>query len=350
MSCSGTSAGFGLRLRHVKGNFFPIIPARLRHADAVKAFILVLLLTSGAARAEETLAKTLAAPGQLIVTQFVSAPFPHASRAEGRTYRNSFFPADKHYADSTVAIFIPKDFRARAQNDFVIHFHGWRNTVSGTLTQYQLAEQLVASGRNAILIVPEGPRDAPDSGGGKLEDPDGFKRFMAEALALLQQRGVLETNAAVGNIILSGHSGGYQVMSSIVDRGGLISQVREVWLFDGLYAQSEKFLTWADQTQGRLLNIYTDGGGTKVRTEEMMATLKQQGKPLLATTDQTVTPAELKTNRLVFLHTDLSHNEVVEKRKTFQRFLETSCLPLRLEKPGETSKLLPYQAVPKQQP
>lgn len=307
----------------------------------MKAFILALVLTCGAARAEETLAETLVAPGQLIVTQFVSAPFPHASRVEGRTYKETFFPADKHYADSTVAIFIPKDFCARAQNDFVIHFHGWRNTVAGTLTQYKLAEQLIASGKNAILIVPEGPRNAPDSSGGKLEDPDGFKRFMAETLALLKQRDVLETNASIGNIILSGHSGGYQVMSSIVAHGGLTAQVREVWLFDGLYAQSEKFLAWADQTGGRLLNIYTDGGGTKVRTEEMMAMLKQQGKALLATTDQAVTTTELQTNRLVFLHTDLLHNEVVEKRKTFQLFLETSCLSLRLEKPGETSKLLP---------
>ena len=153
--------------------------------------------------------------------------------------------------------------------------------------------------------------------------------------------GVLGTNVALGNIILSGHSGGYQVMSSIVDRGGLTSQVREVWLFDGLYAQSEKFLTWADQTGGRLLNIYTDGGGTKIRTEEMMATLKQRNKPLLATTDQAVTLPELTTNRLIFLHTDLSHSDVFAKRKTFQKFLETSCLPPRLEQPGEVSKLRP---------
>lgn len=290
--------------------------------------------------AEESLAKIYAPHGQLILTQFVTAPFPHDSRTNGRTYKDTFFPADKHYSDSTVAVFIPNGYRAQAQADFVLHFHGWKNTVAGTLTQFKLIEQFVASGRNAILIVPEGPHDAPDSGGGKLEDPDGFKRFMAEALTLLQQRGVLQTNATLGSIILSGHSGGYQVISSIVDRGGLTAQVREVWLFDALYAQGDKFLAWADKTSGRLLNIYTDGGGTKVRTEEMMATLKQQGKSFLTTTDQAVTPAELKTNRLVFLHTDLSHNEVFAKRKTFQQFLETSCLPLRLEKPGEASKLI----------
>ena len=294
-------------------------------------------ISSGAASVPES----FAAYGQLVVTQFVSAPFPHSSRAEGHKYKEEFFPAAKHYSDSTVALFIPKGFHEAAQVDFVIHFHGWRNTVAGTLAGYQLIEQLTASGRNAILIVPEGPHNAPDSAGGKLEEVDGFKHFMAEALATLQKNLVLKPETAVGKIILSGHSGGYQVISSIVANGGMTRQIREVWLFDALYAQSDRFLAWADQTQGRLINIYTDGGGTKTRTEEMIATLKQQSQPALTTTDEAVTVAALQTNRFVFLHTDMAHNEVVAKRKTFQKFLETSCLSLRLEKPGETSKLLP---------
>lgn len=305
----------------------------------MKSLLLVLLLSRGAAFADETLGKISAVTGQLIVTQMVSAPFPHESRTNGHTYKETRYPADKHYADSTVAFFIPPGHRAESQADFVIHFHGWRNTVAGTLSQYQLAEQLVASGKNAILIVPEGPHDAPDSSGGKLEDPDGFRRFMKEALTLLQQRGVLGTNVTVGKIILSGHSGGYQVISSIVARGGLTAQVREVWLFDALYAQGEKFLTWADQTKGRLLNIYTDNGGTKVRTEEMITTLKAQNQPALLSTDETVTGMELQTNHYIFLHTDMAHNEVVAKRKTFLKFLDTSCLSLRLTQPGEVSKL-----------
>lgn len=279
--------------------------------------------------------------GQLILTQFVNAPFPHSSRAEGHKYKDEFFPAAQHYSDRTVAMFVPKGFRATSPVDFVIHFHGWRNTVAGTLQGYQLIEQLCDSGRNAILIVPEGPANAPDSSGGKLEDVDGFKRFMAETLAVLQSHGVLKPQARVGKVILSGHSGGYQVISSIVTNGGMTEHIREVWLFDALYAKADRFLGWAERTSGRLLNIYTDGGGTKTRTEEMLETLKQQGKPTLITTDETVSVTELQTNRFVFLHTDMSHNDVVAKRKTFQKFLETSCLSLRLEKPGETSKLPP---------
>jgi hypothetical protein len=284
------------------------------------------------------LGNIFALPGQLtalaantngthtIITQFLSAPFPHASRADGHKYKDEFFPADKHYSDSTVAMIVPRGFANRGAVDFVIHFHGWRNNVATTLEQFHLTEQFITSGRNAIFIVPEGPRNAPDSSGGKLEDTDGFKRFMEEAMTVLKERGAIKTNSTIGKIILSGHSGGYKVMSSIVERGGLGGLIKEAWLFDGLYGQGEKFLAWAQNPGVRLLNIYTDTGGTKVRTEEMMAELKQRGTNFLAATDQAVTTPQLKTNRYVFLHSDMSHSDVIMKRRTFQQFLETSCL------------------------
>lgn len=271
--------------------------------------------------------QSFAAHGRLIITQFVSAPFPHASRTNGHAYKNVHYPADKHYSDSSVALFIPKSFRETKRVDFIVHFHGWGNTVTGTLEQFKLIEQLTASGRNAVLIVPEGPRDAPDSGGGKLEEAGGFARFMDEAVATLKQRGVFkQKDWSPGGIILSGHSGGYRVMSAIVERGGVTERIKEVWLFDALYAETDKFLAWSDRKQGRLLNIYTDHGGTKDDSERMMERLRSRGTVFLATEDSTVTGEQLKTNALVFLHTDLQHNDVVAKRKIFQQFLETSFL------------------------
>ena len=132
--------------------------------------------------------------GTLLVTQFVSAPFPHPARADGHKYHDEFFSAAEHYSDSTVAMFIPKNFRAADKIDFVVHFHGWNNTVAGTLEQYQLVEQFADSGKNAILIVPEGPHNAPDSFGGKLEDTNGFRIFMAEAVEKLRASGALARN------------------------------------------------------------------------------------------------------------------------------------------------------------
>ncbi|NOS71510.1 MAG: hypothetical protein HOP33_16485 [Verrucomicrobia bacterium] len=288
---------------------------------------LAVVLVSRAICCADSPEQSFAAYGRLIVTQFVTAPFPHASRTNGHTYKNVHYPADKHYSDGTVALFVPKHFRETNRVDFVIHFHGWGNTVAGTLEQFKLIEQLTASGRNAVLVVPEGPHDAPDSSGGKLEDPGGFARFMDETVATLKQRGVFkQKDWFPGRIILSGHSGGYRVMSAIVDRGGVMEKIREVWLFDALYAETDKFLAWSDRKQGRLLNIYTDHGGTKDDSERMMERLKTRGTGFLAAEDFAVSGAQLKTNALVFLHTDLQHNDVVAKRKTFQQFLESSFL------------------------
>jgi len=263
----------------------------------------------------------------LLAVQLPSAPFPHPKRAEGHKYKDQFFSAQEHYSDNTVAIFLPKGFRETGTVDFVVHFHGWRNHVESVLDQYKLIEQFVASGRNAVLVVPQGPRDASDSFGGKLEDPDGFKRFMNDVADTLRQKSALKNkDFAIGKIVLSGHSGGYQVISSIVDCGGLTDHVAEVWLFDALYAQSDKFLAWYDKGHGRLLNIYTEGGGTKARTEEMMVTLKQRSIPFFSGKEGVGTLPDLRTNHVVFLFTALPHNDVLDKHQTFRDFLGTSCL------------------------
>ncbi len=45
--------------------------------------------------------------GRLVLTPFLSAPFPHPARAQGRTRQDKFFSAAEHYQDSSVALFIP---------------------------------------------------------------------------------------------------------------------------------------------------------------------------------------------------------------------------------------------------
>jgi hypothetical protein len=287
--------------------------------------LLVACALASACSAAESIAERYASQGRLIISHFSSAPFPHPARAEGHRYKEENFPADKHYADNTVALFIPKGFRETGQVDFVVHFHGWRNHVENVLVRYKLIEQLVASGRNAVLIVPQGPRNAADSFGGKLEDADGFKRFMEEAIRTLHEKSALRLKSFhPGRIILSGHSGGYQVISSILDHGGMTGQVREVWLFDALYGRTDKFVAWMEQGQGRLIDIYTENGGTKAETERLMNTLKQQGKAFLTARDSD--QPNLRSQRWIFLYTDLPHDEVVEKRQAFRDYLKTSCL------------------------
>jgi hypothetical protein len=274
-----------------------------------------------------TLSTNYADEGELIITQLDSAPFPHPKRAEGHKYKDKLYEAKEHYSDNSVGIFIPKGFRETGQIDLVVHFHGWNNNVRDVLHQYKLIDQLIDSGRNAVLVVPQGPRDASDSFGGKLEDPDGFKRFINDVAETLRQKSALkQKDFKINRIILSGHSGGYQVISAILDHGGLPDPIAEVWLFDALYAQTDKFLAWVALEKGRFVNIYTDHGGTKDETEQMMTALKQRGTALFMGKEGEATPSDLRTNRVLFLHTDLDHNDVVAKHQTFRDFLKTSCL------------------------
>jgi len=74
--------------------------------------------------------------------------------------------------------------------------------VEAVLKRYKLIEQLIESRKNAVLVVPQGPYDASDSFGGKLEDPDGFKRFMGDVQDVLRREARFPQDFKVGRIIL----------------------------------------------------------------------------------------------------------------------------------------------------
>ena len=274
--------------------------------------------------------------GHLLLVQMASAPFPHPKRAQGYTYKGQLFSAQDCYSDSTVAIFVPKGFHASSsvdagKIDFVVHFHGWSNHVATVLSHYQLIEQFAASGRNAVLVIPQGPRDARDSFGGKLEDPNGFKRFVDELLVVMKKESLIPPQgSSVGRIILSGHSGGGRVIGEILAVGGLSDHVSDVWLFDAMYSHVDQYMAWFDKQHGRLIDLYTDHGGTKDNTEKLMASLKKRGTKFVALQDgknklDELKP-DLKQRTAVFLHTDLAHDEVLQARQTFRAFVETSSL------------------------
>ena len=79
--------------------------------SVVPAFVLSMVL-----QAQDT-HHQYAEYGELLYTRLSSAPFPHPRRASGHTYGNLQFPADKHYNDSSVAIFIRSDLG----HDMVLH-------------------------------------------------------------------------------------------------------------------------------------------------------------------------------------------------------------------------------------
>jgi hypothetical protein len=266
--------------------------------------------------------------GELLIAHLSSAPFPHPLRAAGHTYQKQFFPADKHYNDSSVALFIPRGFRKTETVDLVVHLHGWWNNIDTAMGKYKLPQQLFESGKNAILVLPEGPRNAPDSYAGKLEDAGGLKRFITDVVDFLFKESRIKTRS-VGKIILSGHSGAYHGISFALMRGEMADAISEVYLFDALYGQTEKYARWIDRYAGKMVNIYTDSGGTKEETETLMEDLDGWKIPYRALEERTLVPTDLRDNRLVFIHTDLEHDMVVSARMQFREYLKASGLSNR---------------------
>jgi hypothetical protein len=258
--------------------------------------------------------------GQLIVRPFKTAPYPHASRENGF----KAFPRDRHYTDSSVGIFIPTGFLAGDTVDFVVHFHGHKNNVSNVFEQYKLAKQLVDAHVNAILIVPQGPKDAGDSGGGKLElDPGGFERLVNEVLDFLAAEGKIKSKK-VGRIAISAHSGGYKVTAAILHHGGLAPNITHVFLLDASYGSLEWFRDWiAADPKHAFVSLFTEHLADE---NKLLMDMLTQAKVSFSIPGESSLESggSLKDREPLFIATQVEHDEVPVRY--FGVLLKTSSL------------------------
>ncbi|HSU27301.1 MAG TPA: hypothetical protein VLJ68_02900, partial [Chitinophagaceae bacterium] len=187
--------------------------------------------------------------------------FPDTGRSQGHLYDKVLYDAATHYMDSSVMIIAPKKLDATKNVDLLFWFHGWFNNIDSSTTRFELIKQFAAAGSNAVLVLAETAKNAPDGYGGKLENKNVFKELVADVLLKLKKEKVIPAVCKPGNIILAGHSGAYRVMAYILQNGGM--PVQQVILFDALYSQMDKYLGWlqADHSH-RFIDIYTNGGGT----------------------------------------------------------------------------------------
>lgn len=287
-----------------------------------------LALTGAAAVAPDTGANRMQVPGgRTFFAPFRSAPFPHRSRAAGHDYGGTHYGAAGHYDDPTIGIFVPDTLHAaNGATDFIVHFHGWNNDVRTVLTRYRLREQLVASGRNAVLLVPQGPKTAPDSGDGSLElEPGGFLRFMNEAAAWLHGNR-LTGNTRIGRIVLSAHSGGYGGAGGVLQRGGANDAITDVLLFDAAYGYYDAFAQWTTASpQHHLLSLFT--ADTSTGNAALMGMVQAPQPNVFVRLADTMTLAQLQTRAPTFvLTTSVAHDELLQKNAWYALFLQATAL------------------------
>ncbi len=284
---------------------------------------LVMLIVASSIFSCKTAEWTDISEGQLIIIQSTHAPFPHPKRAMGHTYGDSLYSFEEHYNDSSVAIFIPDNYTRSKTVDLVFYFHGWGNNIQKSIEKFKLLEQFTRSSKNAIFVFPEGPKNSKDSFGGRLEEMDEFKALVSDVLSfLIDEEKIISTTP--GSIVLSGHSGAYRVISYILDRGGLSEYISEVYLFDALYAEEDKYLSWLQTYDGRLVNLITPNGGTLDNSLGLLADMDSLDIPFTEYSKNEISPDELTASKRIFIFTSLGHSEVINPY--FELALKTSQL------------------------
>ncbi len=262
--------------------------------------------------------------GRLAVAALESAPYPHPSRDLGFASGSTFYPRDPHYIDSSVGFLVPRGFEPGNTVDLIVHFHGHGNHVRRVIGDFLLGEQLASSEVNAIMVVPQGPRDAGDSRFGRLDEPGGFEAFVREVLTCLRESGVTRTES-LGRVIIMGHSGGYHTLGQIIANGDLADHIAECWLWDAAYAQQRHFIAFAARPGTRLRSICT--GHLAEENTDILCGLQDLGVPALFLHDTVVTDEQLRAEKVVILRTTtVSHNDVIRRPPNLLRWLRTSSL------------------------
>lgn len=260
--------------------------------------------------------------GKIIRFQSAHSMFPDTARAHGHDYNGKHYDAAEHYSDSSVLIYVPKHFSSRKKINYVFWFHGWGNNIDSACKQYDLLNQFEASGRNALFIFPEGPKNAPDSYGGKLEQPQVFQQLVKDVVSQLAANKVIRPVPVFQindyDISLAAHSGAYRVISRIINK----TPVNEVILFDAMYGQNDLYMQWLSVSEHRFINIYTKDGGTYDNSLFFIGKLTDSlHVPIISLQEEEVNESLLGNNNKIFIFSKQAHNDVILYNRNWEKFL-----------------------------
>lgn len=181
------------------------------------------------------------------------------------------------------------------------------------------------------MVLAETAKNSPDSYGGKLESNGVFSSLVNDVLNTLKENHRVKKKCSAGNIILAGHSGAYRLIANIIKNGA--KSIKEVILFDALYAETEKFISWIKENNNhQFINIYTNGGGTYKETEKMINSLKIENIAFEVVEESQLSPAILNSNTILFIHSLHGHNEIIFHPDNFKLFLENAVFQQSLSK------------------
>ena len=227
-----------------------------------------------------------------------------------------------------VTLVVPEGAGAREEGmGLVVHTHGLNASVPSVLKRQQLAELFAASGRDAVLVIPQG---GANNNFGALYTPGGLQRLLRDVVALLYRDG-RAARPAVGPVVLSAHSAGYRAVAEVLDQGAIAP--RAVLLFDALYGREVPFTRYVAEG-GVLRSLHTPGGlRTWWHNRRLRERLRAGGVSVSAQFDDDA----LLKERVIISPSGLSHEGCLRGERNFQRAVAASGLPPR---PGAPLELL----------
>ncbi|MBN1945142.1 MAG: hypothetical protein JW797_05665 [Bradymonadales bacterium] len=243
--------------------------------------------------------------GHWTLIDLPSAPFPHPSAS---------------WTDSTVLILVPAGLYDWPDVNLVLHLHGHNAIVEEKVAAQWLGEQQALSGRNAVLVAPQGPVSYPSGNFGKLHDPGGAANLARDVFSVLYRDGFVE-RPLLGDTVLTSHSGGYLATADILDLGGLA--VLGVQLYDSLYGMLDSYERFA-LAGGGLRSNYTSGGGTGANNQTL-AGLLDDHLPLATTFGD----VDLWSYPVIIGFTAADHSNCMFHERAAARWLTTSGLAPR---------------------
>jgi hypothetical protein len=296
--------------------------SRALRSAGTTATAILLFATAVFAQAPLTAAKTQLVP-------FDTTPFPYSGPVpdKGITFldvvngerrghtslRGGVYWEDLTYSDKRVLLFIPRGFDIRRPALIVMFFHGNLATLTRDVRgRQQIPRQVEQSGLNAVLVAPQFAVDALDSSSGRFWEPGVFAKFLDEsARKLTQLHGDAQARSVFerAHVVIAGYSGGYNPAAYALAVGGANARVHGVILFDGLFAEIDKFADWlAKRPSAFFFTAY----GTAARTEhaELQRMLTDRGVSFGTTLPARLTPGSVT---LLAVGDDVRHNDFMTR-------------------------------------
>jgi hypothetical protein len=284
-----------------------------------------LFATAAFAQAPVPSAKTQLVPFD--VTPFpYSGPVPdknitfldvvNGERRGHTSLRGGVYWEDVTYSDKRVLLFIPRGFDIRRPALIVVYFHGNLATLTRDVRdRQQIPRQLEQSGLNAVLVAPQFAVNAADSSSGRFWEPGVFGKFVdeaAEKLARLHGDALARAPFEQAPVVIAGYSGGYNPAAYALAIGGVNQRVLGVMLFDGLFAEIDKFADWLAR---RPPAFFFTAYGKAARSEhaELQRMLSDRGVTFGTTLPSRLTPGNVT---LLPVGDDVDHAEFMTRAWT----------------------------------